>query len=97
MASLVAWTSRAVDDLREIHDFVARDSERAAEALVERIVRATERLGPFPESGRTVPELPRLAYREVIVGNYRVVYRIDARAVWIVSVIHGRRSIHALD
>lgn len=60
--------------LREIHDFIARDSPRAAEVLVERLLTATERLASFPESGRVVPEFPGLGYREIIVGSYRVLY-----------------------
>jgi plasmid stabilization system protein ParE len=40
----VSWTSRALDDLRAIHDFIARDPARAAAALVERLLTATERL-----------------------------------------------------
>jgi plasmid stabilization system protein ParE len=58
----VRWAERARDDLREIYDFIARDSPRAAEALVERVLHSTERLASFPESGRTVPEFPDLGY-----------------------------------
>jgi plasmid stabilization system protein ParE len=62
----VRWAERARDDLREIDDFIARDSPRAAEALVERVLHSTERLASFPESGRTVPEFPDLGYRELL-------------------------------
>jgi toxin ParE1/3/4 len=78
-------------DLREIYDFIARDSPRAAEALVERVLHSTERLASFPESGRTVPEFPDLGYRELLVGTYRVWYRIERETVSIVTVLHGRR------
>ena len=78
----VRWTQRARDDLRDIHDFIARDSPRAAEALVERLLTATERLAVFPESGRVVPEFPALGYREIIVSSYHVLYRLaDNRVV----------------
>jgi plasmid stabilization system protein ParE len=91
----VRWTQHARDDLREIHDFIMRDSPRAAEAMVERLVTATERLASFPDSGRIVPEFPKLAYREIIVGSYRVLYRhqLDQDIVWIAAVIHGRRIL----
>ena len=89
----VRWTQRARDDLREIHDFIARDSPRAAEALVERLLTATERLAVFPESGRVVPEFPALGYREIIVSSYRVLYRLEGNTVWIVAVVHGRRLL----
>jgi len=87
----VRWAERARDDIREIYDFIARDSPRAAEALVERVLHSTERLASFPESGRTVPEFPDLGYRELLVGSYRIWYRIENATVWIVTVVHGRR------
>jgi len=89
----VTWTQGALDDLRAIHDFIARDSARAAEALVERLLTATECLASFPESGRVVPEFPELGYRELIVSSYRVVYRLEGTTVWIIVVVHGRRRL----
>ena len=89
----VRWTQRGSEDLREIHDFVARDSPQAAAALVDRIITATEPLATFPESGRIVPEFPDLGYREVIISGYRVVYRREGETIWIAAVVHGRRMI----
>jgi len=93
----VRWTERAKGDLQEVYNFIARDSPRAADALVERIARAADRLAAFPESGRTMPEFPTLPYREVIVGNYRVLYRIERECVWIAAVVHGRRLLSAAE
>ena len=89
----VRWAQRARDDLREIHDFIARDSPRTAEALVDRLLTATERLAAFPDSGRVVPEFPALGYREIIVSSYRVLYRLEDNTVWITAVGHGRRLL----
>jgi len=89
----VGWTRRALNDLREISGFIARDSPQAADALVDRIFQTTDRLASFPESGRLVPELPDLGYRELLVGNYRVQYRIEGNIVWIATVVHGRRLL----
>jgi len=91
--AIVRWTQHALDDLRDIHGFIARDSPRAAESLVDRLLTATERLEPFPESGRVVPELPELNYREIIVSSYRVLYRPEGNTVWIAAVVHGRRLL----
>ena len=89
----VRWTQRALGDLREINDFIARDSARAAEAMVGRIQRATDRLALFPESGRVMPEFPKLRYREIIVANYRVLYKIESDTLWITAIVHGRRQL----
>jgi toxin ParE1/3/4 len=65
----VRWARRALEDLREIHDFIARDSPRAAEAMVERAFAASEGLKAFPLSGRVVPEFPASDYRELLVAT----------------------------
>ena len=94
MAKLI-WGDVAVSDLEGIYDYIARDSHQYAKHQIERIYQSTERLRQFPESGRTVPEFPHLPHREVIVDNYRVIYRhaTDSDRVLIVTVVHGRRLL----
>jgi toxin ParE1/3/4 len=49
----IFWTALARSDLAALHAFVAESNERAADAMVERIVIRTERqLSRLPESGR---------------------------------------------
>ena len=88
----VEWAARARDDLQSIYDFIARDSPRAADSLIDRILDSTERLADFPSSGRLIPEFPQLGYREIVVGSYRVQYRVEDKAIWILAVLHGRRQ-----
>ena len=60
---------------------------------------AVEHLENFPESGSTVRELNRDDIRQVLVGDYRVIYRVRRRTPEIISVRHGHfliRSIHSL-
>ncbi len=89
----VIWTRQAVEDVEAIRSYVARDSERYATLLVERLVAAVERAGHFPESGRIVPEVGDAALREIVHGNYRIVYRLTREAVEIVTVHHGARLL----
>lgn len=93
----VIWTARAREDLRSVHDFVARDSPRAAEQLIERLLDATDRLALFPMSGRVLPEFPDLGYRELIVSGYRVIHRNGDDTVWVVAVVHARRQLAEQD
>jgi plasmid stabilization system protein ParE len=62
-------------------------------ALATRIVSAVERLEAFPMLGRMVPEYDHANLREIIVGNYRVVYNLDGPDIGIVAVSHGSRNI----
>ena len=94
MAELI-WSDAAIADLEGIHDYIARDSHQYARHQVERIYRSTEHLRRFPESGRHIPEFPYLPHREIVVDNYRVIYRYEAdrKIVLVVTVIHVRRLL----
>ncbi len=89
----IKWTNRALNDLREIHEFIAKDSPRYAQIQIEKIQKAVSNLAVFPSLGRQVPEFPHLPYREVLVGNYRVLYREEEKRVLVMSVVHGRRLL----
>lgn len=65
------WSAAAVQDLQEIHDYIARNSPRYAAVVAARLVAAVDDVRDFPESGRVVPELGDPAVREVIHGAYR--------------------------
>jgi toxin ParE1/3/4 len=93
----VIWTRKALADLREIHDYIARDSPRYAQIQVERIRTAALKIGRFPEVGRILPEFPDEPWREVLTGNYRIIYRWDSERGRgsILAVVHGRRSLRS--
>lgn len=94
MAKLI-WSEEAISDIEGIYDYVARDSPLYAKYQTESIGNSAERLCQFPESGRHLPEFPHLPHREIIVSNYRVIYRYDSNndEVKIVSVVHGSRLL----
>lgn len=87
----VLWTAPARDDLREIREYIARDSAQFARLTTGRLVAAVGRLQQYPLSGRIVPELGRAAIREVVQGAYRIVYRVTPDAIQILAVVHGAR------
>ena len=88
----VVWSPSALADMEAIADYVARDSGDQAALLVTRLQEATDRLMDFPQSGRIIPELADPSCREIIVGPYRVMCRLEADQVWITGVVHGARD-----
>lgn len=92
----LVWSPRAVADLEEIRAFIAADSPAWAELTVRRLVAAVERLHQFSDSGRMVPERQSPILREVISGNFRVVYRRGTTRVEIVTLFRGSRDFSAL-
>jgi toxin ParE1/3/4 len=93
----VNWTEQAWERLLEIERFVGRDDARAAARLVDKLVDRGEGLAEHPERGRRLPELPESGLRELIVGNYRLVYRPTPTAVEVLTVFEGHRLLRPDD
>ena len=89
---MVKWSSPARRDLRQIHDFIAKDSGYYAKNVVRTIVEQTEKLVDFPRIGRIVPEIGDPNIRELFVYSYRLIYEITPEGIEILTVIHGRRD-----
>ena len=93
----IVWTEPAVEDLRELHAYIARDSEMYASGFVERIILAAERLVEYPNSGRVVPENNDHSVREILYQHYRIIYRVRTEYIEMLTVIHGARDLEELD
>ncbi len=89
----VRWTPQAADDLDAIAEFIARDSPHFAVLFVADILQTVDRLADFPESGRMVPEIGEKSIREIILGSYRIIYRLRREAVEVLTVHHGARLL----
>ena len=85
----IIWTEPAVDDIENIKLYISKDSEQYAIAFIERIIESIEKLGKHPKMGRVVPEENDESLREIIIGNFRIMYQIDKDAVLIMTIIHG--------
>ena len=93
MPSSLFWTRQAREDLRAIRAHIARDAPATATAYVRKIRASVERLRQFPFSGEVVPELGREDLREVLQGNYRLIYRVSEMRLDILAVYHGSRIL----
>ena len=89
----VTWTNTARAQLQNIHDYIAADSTGYAKRLVERIIRRSEQLANYPESGAIVLEYDSPEIREVLEGSYRIIYRLRSNRIDVVAVVHGARLL----
>lgn len=87
------WSPLALERLTEIAAFIAQDDLLTAEKWIEKIFTAVGRLRQFPDSGRVVPEIGMNEFREVIFGNYRIIYRKEVEMVAILTVRHGKQVL----
>ncbi|MBM4083261.1 MAG: type II toxin-antitoxin system RelE/ParE family toxin, partial [Planctomycetes bacterium] len=93
----IKWSEPALVDLEEIRDYIAKDSEYYATRLVEKIIQAVEALERFPAMGRVVPEAQDQSIRELLVANYRVMYRIETERVLVLAAMHGARDMTRIE
>jgi len=87
------WTAQAVKDVETICEFIAKDSIVYAHLFAKDILQAVKRLAKFPKSGRIVSEFSDENIREIILGNYRIIYRIKNNIIEILTVYHSARLL----
>lgn len=76
MAVEIKWTFHALDDIERIAQFIAQDSPHFASIQIEKFFYRAEILDNYPKAGRVVPELGDSTIRELIEGNYRIIYKV---------------------
>ena len=87
------WTETAKQDLQAIRRYIATDNPTAAKRWVNRLkIRARGAL-LAPLAGRKVPELLREDIRELIEGNYRIVYQVFEDRLVVLTVFEGHHLL----
>lgn len=91
----IIWTKLALEDLRSIHEYISKDSKVYADRQIKKIIKRVEQIENFPKTGRIVPELNSEFIRELIEGNYRIIYQIhsDSTDIGIVRIHHAARQL----
>ncbi len=86
----IRWTLGAADDLKNILDYIEKDSPQAADAFGERLMRHIENLARFPLTG--APSHVHSSVRESVFENRVVYYRIEKCEIIIKAIQHGARQ-----
>ena len=90
----IKWTRIALDDLKSIFDYIARDSKKFAKIEVIKIKLRTKILKEKPQTGKQVMERNDVAIRELVEGNYRIIYKIvDDNRIDILTIHHSARDL----
>jgi plasmid stabilization system protein ParE len=79
-------------DLDRIWDFVAEDSLDAADRMVADLLGRIDALVRFPHQGHRRPDLTSRPLRFAIVHEYLIAYAPEEKPLWVIAVMHGRRS-----
>jgi plasmid stabilization system protein ParE len=82
----------AAQDITEIWEYIAADNPLAAGRVREEIHAAIRGLIAFPDRGLTRPDLTSHPLRFIRVRDYLIAYAPDKKPLWVIAVMHGRRS-----
>lgn len=89
----IIWSPLAIDRMTEIAEYIAHENQNAAQTWVESVFQKTNNLKKFPKNGRVVPETANEEIREILFGNYRIIYRYDGKQVSMLTVRHGKQIL----
>ena len=89
----IIWSPLAINRTTEIAEYIAQDNHSAATKWVETSFDKVQQLKSSPKSGRIVPETRREDIRELIYGNYRVIYRVEKDKISVLTVRHGKQIL----
>jgi len=89
----IIWSPLAIERASEIAEYIALDNPTAATKWVERVFEKVKNLSSLPEAGRKVPEVNRNEIRDLIFGNYRIIYRIEKSNISILTIRHSKQIL----
>ncbi len=82
----------AEGDINAIWEYLAEQNPDAADRMIDKIIATIEALVPVPYQGHRRPDLTLRPLRFINVGNYLIVYAPDKKPLWVIAILHGRRS-----
>lgn len=85
----VNWTNSAIEDLNDIGEYIAKDSEKYAQITVSQLFSHVDILEEFPNAGKKVEEFDDISIRQLIKGSYRIVYKIISKNNIDILTVHN--------
>ena len=90
----IKWTILAKNDLKSIAEYISKDSVLYAKRQVQKIRNRTKILKSQPHIGKMVPEIENPKIRQLIEGNYRIIYKIISKdRIDILTIHHSARDL----
>jgi toxin ParE1/3/4 len=90
----ITWSDISKENVRDIFEFIAKDSEFYARKQIIKFDDRVKILRGFPLSGKIVPEINKENVRELIEGNYRIIYEIfPENKITILAVHHSSKLL----
>ncbi|HEX9970544.1 MAG TPA: type II toxin-antitoxin system RelE/ParE family toxin [bacterium] len=91
----IIWTDNAVNRIEGIAEYIREDNPTKSKRWKKAIYEKVQPLKKFPRMGRVVPELNQEEIREILYGNYRIIYLIEKNRISILAVRHSKQLFRA--
>lgn len=82
----------ALSDLDHIREHIAENNPDAADRVITEIFDGFRSLVAFPNQGYRRANLTSRRLRFKLVREYVIAYAAEKKPLWVIAVIHGRRS-----
>ncbi|OGB66015.1 MAG: hypothetical protein A2Y94_14550 [Caldithrix sp. RBG_13_44_9] len=91
----VLITQHAEEDIENIWQYIASDSVDRANEFIIQIEEKLHTLHHFPRRCPIISEsgLLGVEYRHIVIGNYRIILRIERETVFVMRVVHSARLL----
>lgn len=93
----IFWTPFAAERLENIFEHISKDDRTATYKMIDKIFKKVESLSKSPERGRKVPEANREEIREVFESSYRIIYRVDPKRIFVLSIRNFKQLLPEKD
>lgn len=88
----IKWTSKALSDLRRLHEFLAPVNKPAAARTVQALSAAPTSLLATPRIGERLDEFEPREVRRILVGHYEMRFEIQESTIYILRLWHTRED-----
>ena len=92
MAEII-WSARSIKDIEEIANYISKDSLQYAEEQVRQFFIKSKFLEKHPWFGRDVPEIGISSIRQILCGNYRIIYEVASQRQVVILTIHHQSRL----
>ena len=93
----IFWSPLAAERLGNIYEYISKENASAAQKMVNKIFERVESLSEYPERGRKVPEVNRKEIREVFEEEYRIIYRVEPKKIFILTIRNFKQLLPEKD
>lgn len=90
------WSELSYKRIIETGNYIALNAPIAADKWINEILSKERLILENPNIGRMVPEFKSRLIREIIVGEYRLIYQINQKTITVMTVINCRELLKEL-